>query len=87
MPPNPLRGEPMNYLIMQDFSGRPAAFIFPRRVDHADMRAQLPYSCTLSGGIVEMIDGQLVCSGGNAELDIKAGPRDSEIIRESLRHR
>lgn len=31
----------MKYLIMEDFSGQPVPFIFPRRVDHADMRDQL----------------------------------------------
>ena len=75
----------MKYLIMQDFSGRPAAFIFPRRVDHADMRAQLPYSTALSGGLLEMVDGRIVCSGGNAELNIKASPGDQAIIEEALR--
>ncbi|MEG2172123.1 MAG: hypothetical protein RRY29_02545 [Desulfovibrionaceae bacterium] len=77
----------MKYLIMEDFSGQPVPFIFPRRVDHADMRDQLPYGTTLSGGIVEFVDGVVHCSGGNAELGIKACDDDVEIIREALRHR
>ena len=43
----------MKYLIMEDFSGQPVPFIFPRRVDHADMRDQLPYGQVISAGVVE----------------------------------
>lgn len=32
----------MKYLIMEDFAGQPVSFVFPRRVDHGDMREQLP---------------------------------------------
>lgn len=77
----------MKYLIMEDFSGQPVPFIFPRRVDHADMRDQLPYGTTLSGGIVELVNGVLRCSGGNTELNIKASPDDIDIIQEALRPR
>ena len=77
----------MKYLIMEDFSGQPVPFIFPRRVDHADMRDQLPYGTTLSGGYVELNDGAVRCHGGNAELGIKACPDDADIISESLRKR
>lgn len=77
----------MKYLIMEDFSGQPVPFIFPRRVDHADMRDQLPYGTTLSGGYVELIDGVPHCHGGHAELDVKACPDDADIIAEALRRR
>lgn len=77
----------MKYLIMEDFSGQPVPFIFPRRVDHADMRDQLPYGTTLSGGIIELVEGTIRCSGGNAELGIKACDDDTDIIREALRQR
>ena len=40
----------MKYLIVEDFSGQAVPFIFPRRVDHGDMREQLPYGQILSGG-------------------------------------
>ena len=43
----------MKYLIMEDFSGQLVPFIFPRRVDHADMRDQLPYGQVISAGVVE----------------------------------
>ena len=39
----------MKYLIVEDFSGQAVPFIFPRRVDHGDMREQLPYGQILSG--------------------------------------
>lgn len=77
----------MKYLIMEDFSGQPVAFIFPRRVDHGDMRDQLPYATTLSGGYVELEKGQLRCYGGHTELEIKACNDDVDIIAEALRTR
>ena len=43
----------MKYLIMEDFAGQPVSFVFPRRVDHGDMREQLPYGRVLGAGYVE----------------------------------
>ena len=37
----------MKYLFMEDFAGQPVSFVFPRRVDHGDMREQLPYGRVL----------------------------------------
>ena len=53
-PPRPTRAEeaPVKYLIVEDFSGQEVPFIFPRRVDHSDMREQLPYSRVVSAGFV-----------------------------------
>ena len=53
----------MKYLIMEDFSGQPVPFIFPRRVDHADMRDQLPYGQVISAGVVEHGPEGFVCHG------------------------
>ena len=78
----------MKYLIMEDFSGQPVPFIFPRRVDHADMRDQLPYGQVISAGVVEHGHEGFVCHGGNAELNVKARPEeDAAIITEALRVR
>lgn len=78
----------MNYLIMEDFSGQPVPFIFPRRVDHADMRDQLPYGQALSCGALELGPTGFACSGGSAELGLKARPEeDAAIIAEALRPR
>ena len=74
----------MKYLIMEDFSGQPVPFIFPRRVDHADMRDQLPYGQVISAGVVEHGPEGFVCHGGNAELNVKARPEeDAAIITEA----
>ena len=77
----------MKYLIMEDFSGQPIPFIFPRRVDHGDMRDQLPYGTTLSAGYLELEGGELRCHGGHAELGLKARPDDVGVIVEALRSR
>ncbi|MBR2611194.1 hypothetical protein [Desulfovibrio sp.] len=78
----------MKYLIMEDFSGQPVPFIFPRRVDHADMRDQLPYGQVISAGVVEHGPEGFVCHGGNTELNVKARPEeDAAIITEALRVR
>ena len=47
----------MKYLIVEDFSGQPVCFLFPRRVDHGDMRDQLPYGRVISAGFAELDDG------------------------------
>jgi hypothetical protein len=77
----------LKYLILEDFSGSPVCVLFPRRVDHADMRDQLPYRQVLSAGFVEMEGGALRCSAGSAELGVKAREEDPEIIAEALRPR
>ena len=77
----------MKYLIMEDFSGQPVVFIFPRHVDHLDMREQLPYKKALSAGYIELQDGELRCFGGHAELELHAGRQDADVIRDSLRQR
>ena len=75
----------MNYLIMEDFSCQPVPFIFPLRVDHADMRDQLPYGQALSCGTVELGPQGFTCAGGNAELGLKARPdADAAIITQAF---
>ncbi|MCL1985892.1 MAG: hypothetical protein FWG59_05545 [Betaproteobacteria bacterium] len=77
----------MKYLIMEDFSGQAVVFIFPRRVDHLDMREQLPYTKAISAGYVELHDGALRCFGGHAELELHSRREDVDIIRNSLGRR
>ena len=89
-PPRPTRAEeaPVKYLIVEDFSGQAVPFIFPRRVDHSDMREQLPYSRVVSAGFVELGPNGFACTGGNPELQLKARPQeDAAIIAEALRQR
>ncbi len=75
----------MKYLIMEDFSGQPAPFVFPRRVDHEDMRDQLPYGKVLGAGFIEFDGDKLVCHGGHAGLGIDSTEKDAEIIEQCLR--
>ncbi len=78
----------MKYLIMEDFAGQPIPFIFPRRVDHHDMREQLPYGKVLSAGFIEMSpQGHMQCSGGHNGLKVYANENDATIIAEALRSR
>ncbi len=74
----------MKYLIAEDFAGNPVPFIFPDRVTHADMREQLPYTRILSAGYVTVQDGQFLCTDGDAELNLFAGPEDAAIIAASF---
>ncbi len=75
----------MKYLIMEDFSGQPVPFIFPRRVNHVDMREQLPYGKVLSAGFIDLKAGKLCCHGGHAELKAEARVGDVDVIEEALR--
>ena len=78
----------MKYLIVEDFSGQPVCFLFPRRVDHGDMRDQLPYGRVISAGFAELDDGRFLCSGGSQELKVTARPADdAALLAEALRHR
>ena len=78
----------MKYLIVEDFSGQPVCFLFPRRVDHGDMRDQLPYGRVISAGFSELDDGRFLCSGGSQELKVTARPdEDAALLAEALRHR
>ena len=78
----------MKYLIVEDFSGPPVCFLFPRRVDHGDMRDQLPYGRVISAGFAELDDGRFLCSGGSQELKVTARPdEDAALLAEALRHR
>lgn len=75
----------MHYLIVEDFSGQAVPFIFPRRVDHTDMREQLPYGKVISGGLLELRPTGFVCSGGISALDVKARPEeDAALIATAL---
>jgi len=78
----------MKYLIVEDFSGQPVSFLFPRRVDHADMREQLPYGTVISAGFAELADGEFRCSGGSQALGLTARPEeDAAVLAEALRIR
>jgi hypothetical protein len=70
----------MKYILCEDFSGRPAPFLFPGRVAHLDMREQLPYARVLSAGYIVLEGGRFVCSGGDAEIGAYSRPEDADCI-------
>lgn len=74
----------MKYIIFEDFSGRPVPFLFPQRVDHGDMRDQLPYAKVLSAGYGELKDGVFRCYGGSTELAATAASTDAAVIAEKF---
>lgn len=75
----------MKYLICEDFGGHQIAFLFPDRVDHADMRDQLPYAHVLSAGYVQLENNSFHCYGGSKELNIHAREEeDKNIILNQL---
>lgn len=72
----------MRYIIFEDFSGRPVPFIFPNRVEHDDMREQMPYTTVLSAGEVSMENGVFKCFGHASTLSISPRQEDSKIISD-----
>ena len=42
----------MKYIMFEDFSGAPIPVIFPNRIDHLEMREQMPYTKVLSAGYI-----------------------------------
>ncbi len=74
----------MKYLIVEDFAGQPVPFLFPNRVDHVDMRDQLPYGKVLGAGYVTWNGNKFCCEKGSAELEASARPEDEKIIAEAL---
>lgn len=74
----------MKYLVLEDFAGQPVPFLFPDRVDHADMREQLPYGRVLGAGYVTCQNGVFQCSGGSQELGAVARPEDVNCILAAL---
>jgi len=70
----------MKYIIFEDFSGQSIPVLFPDRIDHAELREQMPYSTVLSAGFANLAGGAFVCHGEAKELNAKAGADDAEVI-------
>jgi len=70
----------MKYILFEDFSGAAVPIIFPDRIDHVDMREQMPYSKLVSAGYISLTGKGFVCHGRVKELESEAGPGDAEII-------
>lgn len=70
----------MKYIIFEDFSGQSIPVLFPDRIDHGELREQLPYSTVLSAGYANLVGGEFVCHGEAKALGAKAGQGDAKVI-------
>lgn len=70
----------MKYIIFEDFSGQSIPVLFPDRIDHGELREQLPYSTVLSAGYVNQSGGKFICHGAAKALDAKAQEADAAVI-------
>jgi len=70
----------MKYIIFEDFSGASIPIIFPNRIDHAEMREQMPYTKALSAGYVSHGPEGFSCHGSSKSLELTAGAEDAKII-------
>lgn len=75
----------MKYIILEDFSGQPIPFLFPDRIDHGELREQLPYSTVLSAGYVYQTEQGYVCHGESKSLGAKAQEADAETIAQHFK--
>lgn len=74
----------MKYIMFEDFSGAPVPVIFPKRIDFAEMREQIPYTKVLSAGYVQLSGAGFACHGESKSLATAARPEDSAIITAKL---
>jgi hypothetical protein len=74
----------MKYIMFEDFSGAPVPIIFPKRIDFAEMREQIPYTKVLSAGYVHMAASGFACHGESKSLEVQARPEDAAIITAKM---
>ncbi|QGY39142.1 hypothetical protein GM415_03055 [Pseudodesulfovibrio cashew] len=74
----------MKYILFEDFSGAPVPVIFPNRIDHAEMREQMPYAKALSAGYVSLRPDGFHCHGNSKSLELQAAPGDAQIIADKF---
>jgi len=70
----------MKYILFEDFSGAPVPIIFPNRIDHAEMREQMPYTKALTAGYVSHGPEGWSCHGSSKSLELKSSAGDAAII-------
>ncbi|MCK9240615.1 hypothetical protein [Desulfocurvus sp.] len=70
----------MKYIIFEDFSGQAIPVLFPDRIEHDELREQMPYSTVLSAGYVNHAGGGFVCHGEAKALGMAAGKDDAAVI-------
>ena len=74
----------MKYIMFEDFSGAAMPIIFPKRIDFAEMREQIPYTKVLSAGYVNFTGTGFTCHGESKSLEVHARPEDAGIIAAKL---
>jgi hypothetical protein len=74
----------MKYIMFEDFSGAPIPVIFPNRINHAEMREQMPYTKVLAAGYVSHGPGGFSCHGSSKALQAEASPNDAQTIASKL---
>lgn len=70
----------MKYIIFEDFSGQAIPVLFPDRIEHGELREQLPYSTVLSAGFVHQDGKGFICHGESKALGAAAGADDAEVV-------
>lgn len=74
----------MKYIMFEDFSGAAVPVIFPNRINHAEMREQMPYTKALSAGYVSLGPEGFHCHGQSKALELAARSGDARIIGEKF---
>ena len=74
----------MKYIMLEDFSGAPVPVIFPKRIDFAEMREQIPYTKVLSAGYVHVVASGFACHGESKSLEVQARPEVAAIIAAKM---
>lgn len=70
----------MKYIIFEDFSGQAIPVLFPDRIEHDELREQMPYSTVLSAGFVNHSAAGFICHGEAKALGAASGANDAEVI-------
>lgn len=74
----------MKYIMFEDFSGAAVPIIFPNRIDHAEMREQMPYTKALSAGYVSHGPNGFQCHGKSKALELSSNEGDAKIISDKF---
>ncbi|BBD09026.1 hypothetical protein [Desulfovibrio ferrophilus] len=72
----------MKYIIFEDFSGQAIPVLFPDRIDHDELREQMPYGTVLSAGYVNHTGAGFVCHGEAKALGVASTASDASVIEQ-----
>jgi len=74
----------VKYIMFENFAGEPLPVIFPDRIDHREMRDQIPYPAVLSAGYVEHTESGFHCFGESKCLKKSYRSEDAGLITEAF---